>query len=142
VTLTDLLRRADYVSVHVPLTAGTGHLIRAETLALMKPGAVLINTSRGGVVCQDDVAEALRAGRIAGAALDVFEKEPLAADHPIRELPNVVLTPHEAAFSPQSLADLRREMCQATIAWLRTGWAESIVNPQVREHRRVRTGRS
>jgi D-3-phosphoglycerate dehydrogenase / 2-oxoglutarate reductase len=141
VTLEELLRRADYVSLHVPLSGDTQHLIRAQTLEIMQPHAVLINTSRGGVVCQDDLAVALRTGQIGAAALDVFEQEPLSPDHPIRELPNVVLTPHEAAFSPQSLADLRREMCQATISWLRTGWAESIVNPEVRERLRIRTER-
>ena len=133
----DVLRRADYVSVHVPLSDTTRHLIRSESLALMKPEAVLINTSRGGTVRQDDLIEALSAGLIAGAALDVFEEEPLPADHPIRGLPNVVLTPHEGAFSPESMADLRSEICQATMDWLTTGWAASIVNPQVRDHPRL-----
>jgi len=140
--LDELLGRADYVSLHVPLTEHTRHLIRAETLALMKPDAVLINTSRGATVHQDDLVEALRSGRIAAAALDVFEEEPLPGDHPIRGLPNVVLTPHEAALSPASLSDLRREICRATTDFLRTGWADSIVNPQVRDRLRVPTGRA
>jgi D-3-phosphoglycerate dehydrogenase / 2-oxoglutarate reductase len=142
VSLDELLGRADYVSVHVPLTPQTRHLIRAETLALMKPDAVLINTSRGATVHQDDLVEALRSGRIAAAALDVFEDEPLPGDHPIRGLPNVVLTPHEAALSPASLSDLRGEICRATTDFLRTGWADSIVNPQVRGRLRVPTGRA
>ena len=140
--LDELLGRADYVSLHVPLTEHTRHLIRAETLALMKPDAVLINTSRGATVHQDDLVEALRSGRIAAAALDVFEEEPLPGDHPIRGLPNVVLTPHEASLSPASLSDLRREICRATTDFLRTGWADSIVNPQVRDRLRVPTGRA
>jgi D-3-phosphoglycerate dehydrogenase len=142
VSLDELLSRADYVTLHVPLTAQTRYLIRTETLALMKQDAVLVNTSRGGTVHQDDLVEALREGRIAAAALDVFEDEPLPPDHPIRGLPSVVLTPHEAALSPASLSDLRSEICRATTDFLRTGWADSIVNPQVRDHLRVPTGRA
>ena len=140
--LDELLGRADYVTLHVPLTGQTRHLIRAETLAVMKQDAVLINTSRGATVHQDDLVEALRSGRIAAAALDVFEDEPLPGDHPVRDLPNVVLTPHEAALSPASLFDLRNEICRATTDFLRTGWADSIVNPQVRDRLRVPTGRA
>ncbi|HUA29516.1 MAG TPA: C-terminal binding protein [Streptosporangiaceae bacterium] len=142
VGLDELLARADYVTLHVPLMAQTRHLIRAGTLALMKQDAVLINTSRGAIVHQDDLVQALSAGRIAGAALDVFEDEPLPADHPVRALPSVVLTPHEAALSPAAVSDLRREICRATTDFLRTGWADSIVNPQVRDHLRVPTGRA
>ena len=142
VSLDELLGRADYVTLHVPLTAQTRHLIRAETLALMKRDAVLVNTSRGATVHQDDLVDALREGRIAAAALDVFEDEPLPAGHPVRGLPNVVLTPHEAALSPAGMADLRREICRATTDFLRTGWADSLVNPQVRDRLRVPTGRS
>lgn len=141
VGLEELLRRSDYVSVHVPLAEQTRHLIRAETLALMKPGAVLINTSRGATVHTSDLISALEDGRLAAAALDVFEREPLPADSPLRAVPNVVLTPHEAAFSPQSMLDLRREMCAATVSWLTTGWASSIVNPDVRDHPRVAAAR-
>jgi D-3-phosphoglycerate dehydrogenase / 2-oxoglutarate reductase len=141
-SLNDLLRHADYVTLHAPLTAETRHLIRATSLALMKPDAVLVNTSRGGLVHLPDLVDALQAGRIGGAALDVFEEEPLPADHPIRSLPGIVLTPHEAAFSPPSKTDLRAEICRATIDWLRTGWTESIINPQVRSHLRGTSGGS
>lgn len=137
VALETLLSHADYVSVHVPLTDDTHRLIRAETLALMRPQAVLINTSRGGAVDQDDLIAALTAGRLRAAALDVFEDEPLAADHALRGLPNVVLTPHDGSYSPESLADLRREICDATTEWLSTGWARSVVNPEVRDRPRV-----
>lgn len=92
-----LLREADIVCCHVPLTAETRHLINRETLALMKPSAYVINVSRGGVVHQDALAEALRARRIAGAGLDVFSPEPLPPGHPLTTLDNVVLTPHVAA---------------------------------------------
>lgn len=92
-----LFREADIVCCHVPLTAETRHLINRETLALMKPSAYVINVSRGGVVHQDALAEALRARRIAGAGLDVFSPEPLPPGHPLTTLDNVVLTPHVAA---------------------------------------------
>src|SRR5439155_26804709 len=92
-----LLRTADVVSCHVPLTGETRHLINRETLALMKPSAYLINVSRGGVVDQDALVEALRARRIAGAGLDVFTPEPLPPGHPLTTLDNVVLTPHVGA---------------------------------------------
>lgn len=92
-----LLREADVVCLHVPLTDETRHLINPETLALMKPSAYLVNVSRGGVVDQDTLVEALRARRIAGAGLDVFRPEPLPPGHPLTTLDNVVLTPHVAA---------------------------------------------
>ena len=92
--LAALLSESDVVSLHVSLTPETEHLIGARELGLMKPSAYLINTARGGVVDQDALVAALREQRIAGAALDVFEREPLAADEPILSLPNVILLPH------------------------------------------------
>lgn len=94
VDLQTLLRRSDIVSVHTTLTADTKHLINAAALATMKRSAFLINTSRGGVVDENALYTALASRRIAGAALDAFELEPLPADHPLRELDNVILTPH------------------------------------------------
>ncbi len=131
--LEDVFRASDFVSLHVPLTEQTRHLVNRETLALMKTDAILVNTSRGAIVDQAALVDALDTGRLAAAGLDVFEEEPLPENSALRGLPNVVLTPHEAASSRQSLADLRREMCAATIAWLKTGWADSIVNPEVRQ---------
>jgi phosphoglycerate dehydrogenase-like enzyme len=92
----DLLRAADVLSIHVPLTAQTRGLIGAAELAQMKPGAVLINTARGGIVDEEALLAALRSGRLLGAGLDVFAVEPPPADHPLRTLPNVVATPHTA----------------------------------------------
>jgi glyoxylate reductase len=94
VDLPTLLRESDFVSLHVPQNDSTLHLINRETLALMKPTAVLINTARGGIVAQDDLIEALRKGVIGGAALDVTDPEPIAADHPLLSLPNVIVVPH------------------------------------------------
>jgi phosphoglycerate dehydrogenase-like enzyme len=92
-----ILREADIVSLHVPLTEETRHLIGRPELERMKPSAVLINVSRGGVVDQDAVCEALKARRILGAGLDVYSPEPLPPGHPLTTLDNVVLTPHVAA---------------------------------------------
>jgi D-3-phosphoglycerate dehydrogenase len=103
-----LLREAHGVSLHVPLTPRTHHLIGADELALMRPDAILVNTSRGEIVDEAALVEALREGRLAGAGLDVFEAEPLPESSPLRTLSNVVLTPHSAAFSTQALAEVRK----------------------------------
>jgi len=92
--LPDLLRESDFVTIHTPLTKETFHLIDAKRLKLMKPTAILINTSRGQTVDEKALIEALREKRIAGAGLDVFEKEPLGKDNPLLDLPNVTLLPH------------------------------------------------
>jgi glyoxylate reductase/D-3-phosphoglycerate dehydrogenase len=102
VELDQLLRTADAVTIHVPLNARTRHLIDAESLSIMKPSAVLVNTARGGLVDEAALAEALRDGRILGAGLDVLSEEPPPADHPLLGLTNVVLTPHTAGPTWQS----------------------------------------
>ncbi|MFO1317589.1 MAG: NAD(P)-dependent oxidoreductase [Burkholderiales bacterium] len=99
-----LLAEADVVSLHAPLTPSTRGLIDATRLARMKPDAILVNTARGGVVDEAAVAAALRAGRLGGAALDVFEREPLAAGSPLAGCPNLVLTPHIAGVTRESNA--------------------------------------
>jgi (S)-sulfolactate dehydrogenase len=97
-----LLAQADVVSLHVPLLDSTHHLIDARRLTAMKPGAVLINTARGGVVDEAALAEALRSGHLAGAALDVFEAEPLPAGSPLAGCPNLLLTPHIAGVTAEA----------------------------------------
>jgi phosphoglycerate dehydrogenase-like enzyme len=97
--LHDLLRRSDVVMMACPLTKETYHLISHDELAQMKPGSYLINVTRGGIIDEPALVEALRAGKIAGAGLDVTEKEPLAADSPLWEAPNLILTPHRAGAS-------------------------------------------
>ena len=92
--LENLLATADVISLHVPLTTETRHLINSATLAAMKPGAILINAARGGVVDELALVDALRTGVLGGAALDVFEDEPLGAEHPFAGVPNLILTPH------------------------------------------------
>jgi (S)-sulfolactate dehydrogenase len=100
--LAAVLAEADVVSLHVPLTPATRNLMNAERIATMKPGAILINTSRGGVVDELALAGALRAGRLGGAALDVFEREPLPQGSQLVDCPNLVLTPHIAGVTRES----------------------------------------
>lgn len=116
-TLEDLLRRSDVVMVHLPLTAETHHLLDAERLGLMKPGAFLINVSRGAVIDTKALAEALDAGRLGGAALDVLEDEPRVPPGLLR--PNVILTPHIAFSSDASLRELRRKASEEVVRVLR-----------------------
>jgi phosphoglycerate dehydrogenase-like enzyme len=99
----ELLGAADAVSLHVPLTPRTRHLIDASALRLMKPGALLINTARGAVLDAGAVAEALRADRLGGAAIDVFDPEPPPEDHPLRHAPRCILTPHIGARTRTAL---------------------------------------
>jgi len=116
-SLEDLLRRCDVVIVHLPLTAGTRHLLDRERIALMKPGAFLINVSRGAVIDTVALIEALDGGRLSGAALDVLEDEPRVPPGLLR--PNVVLTPHIAFSSDASLRDLRRKASEEVVRVLR-----------------------
>ncbi len=106
--LPDLLAAAHAVSLHAPLTAETHHLIDAGALRRMRAGAVLVNTSRGGLVDPEALADALESGHLSGAALDVFEPEPLPEGSRLRLLPGVILTPHAAFYSDDSVADLQR----------------------------------
>ncbi len=102
VDMEDLLRRSDYVTLHVPATPETHHLINAERIAVMKPTAILINAARGIVVDTTALYNALKAGQLFGAGIDVFEEEPAPADHPLFQLPNVVVTPHMAGHSDEA----------------------------------------
>jgi D-3-phosphoglycerate dehydrogenase / 2-oxoglutarate reductase len=106
-TLDELLATSDYVSIHTPLTPETRHLIGAAELARMKPTACLINVARGGVVDQAALVAALGEGRLAGAGVDVFEAEPLPLDDPLLALDNVILSPHAAHHSLESMNELR-----------------------------------
>jgi len=117
--LDTLLATSDVVTIHAPLDASTYHLIDSRALGLMKSTAILVNTSRGGLVDQDALVESLRSGSIAGAGLDVLEREPIPADHPLIGLPNVVLTPHAAFYSEESLVEMKRKVSARVLAVLR-----------------------
>jgi D-3-phosphoglycerate dehydrogenase len=126
--LDDLLRRADVVSLHTPLTEQTRGLIAARELALMRPEAVLLNPARGGVVDEAALLEALQASRLAGAALDVYAEEPLPADHPFRAQSNVVLTPHLGASTEEAQLNVAVEVAEAVRAALVEGDLSRAVN--------------
>jgi phosphoglycerate dehydrogenase-like enzyme len=131
--LDDVLRQADWVSLHVPMSAEAQHLVCKKTLALMKPTAFLINTARGGLVCEADLVEALREKRIAGAGLDVFEKEP-PGENPLCGFDNVVLTPHAAGVDLKSRDDMALSAARSIVGLSRGEWpAECVVNPDVRQ---------
>jgi D-3-phosphoglycerate dehydrogenase len=107
-SLPELLKQADFVSLNCDLNPTSYHLIDREALALMKPEAVLINAARGPVVDEPALVEALQRGSIAGAALDVFEVEPLPSDHPFLSMPQVMLAPHNANSSPAAWERVHR----------------------------------
>ena len=141
VTLETLAERADYVSLHTLLNAETHHLIGETFFRRMKPTAILINTSRGPVVDEQALAAALRNKRLAGAALDVWEDEPIARDNPLLEMDNVIATPHAAYFSSAAVAQIPRR-CGEEIARVLTGQRPlNVVNPEVYTTGAVRRAR-
>ena len=118
-TKEDLLRRSDVVTIHVRLSERTRGLIGAEELALMKPTAYLINTSRGPIVDEDALLAALHNNAIAGAGIDVYAEEPLPPDHPLRTAPNTVLTPHIGYVTDASYARFYEDAVEDIAAWQR-----------------------
>ena len=131
VELDELLAASDFVSLHVPLTDDTRHMIGAAELARMKPTAFLINTSRGGLVDHAALAAALAANRLAGAALDVQDPEPPDLSQPPYNDPRVIVTPHAAFYSEESVAELRRRAAHQVGVRLAGGRPENVVNPAV-----------
>ncbi len=130
VSLKDLLAQADVVSFHTALTPETHHLLDAKRIATMKPGAVVINTSRGAVVDTDALADALVAGKLWGAGIDVFEEEPVSLDAPICKAPHTVLTPHAAYWSEEAAIELRKRCTQNAINVVLGKKPESCVNAE------------
>ena len=119
VNLDDLLRESDFVTLHVPLTNETRHLINRERLALMKAGSFLVNTARGEVCDLDALYEALQSGQLAGVALDVFPDEPPDVSHPIFRHPNFLGTPHVAAHTPETLEHMALVVAEQVLKVLR-----------------------
>ena len=131
----DLFRRSDIVSIHVRLSDRTRGLVTARELALMKPGAYLINTSRGPIVVEADLLAALRAGKIAGAGLDVFDEEPPPRTHPFRTMDNVTVAPHLGYVTRESLTAFYVDTLEAVAAFV-NGTPIRIANPAALAHRR------
>lgn len=137
-TLAEVLRAADVVTLHPPLTAETRHMIGAAQLAMMKPSAYLINTARGPIVDEAALLSALRAGQIAGAGLDVFEKEPTTPDNPLFTMPNVVCTPHAAGSSAECMQRIAATVARGILDVLYGHHPsdDCFANPEVWEQRR------
>ncbi len=122
VSFDEALGRADVVSLHLPCTAETTHIINRDTLAKMRHGAILINTARGGLVDEEALADALQSGHLWGAGLDAFATEPPRLDNRLLHLPNVLLTPHTAGLDHESVRAMGTLAAQC-IAWLYQGQA-------------------
>jgi phosphoglycerate dehydrogenase-like enzyme len=131
VSLDELLREADFVSIHCPLSDQTRNLIGARELALMKPDAYLINTARGGIVVEEALVAALRDQRIAGAAIDCFAEEPVTRPHPLAAFDNVLLAPHSIAWTHELFRDIGRAVCSGMVDLSQGKRPRGVINPQV-----------
>ena len=133
VGLDELLSQSDFVSLHCPLNEATRGMCNAAFFAKMKPGSVLINTARGGLVVEDDLIPALRSGHLSGAGLDVFQQEPLPATSPLLQLENVVLTPHLGGTDTRSSEDMGLECASCIVKLSRNEWPDgAVVNDSLR----------
>ena len=132
VTLPRLLAESDFVSIHVPLTPETHHMIGPREFAQMKPGAILINTARGAVVDQDAMVRALKSGRLGGAGLDVTVPEPIARRDPLLRFDNVVITPHIGSASTLTRANMAAMAVDNILAVFEGKRPRWCANPQVR----------
>ena len=137
-SLDEMLSRSDVVVLACPLNEETRGLIDARRLSLLKPDALLVNVARGPVVDEDALISALAAGRIGGAALDVFTAQPLASDHPLLDFDNVILTPHLAGITNDSMARMGLTVVEETRRILEGGLPANFVNPQVTAAYRTR----
>ncbi len=131
VGLDELLRVSDLVTLHVPATEETIGLMDSNRIGAMKPGAMLVNTARGSIVGTEDLVDALRTGRLGGAALDVTNPEPLPPEHPLFSLPNVVVTPHLGWYSEEALWSMRKSIVEDVLRAANGELPSTIVNPAV-----------
>lgn len=129
--LTEVFARADYLTLHALVTDETRGMINDETIAAMKDGVRIINAARGALINSDHLAAALKSGKVAGAALDVYEQEPPPADHPLIGLPNVVHTPHLAASTADAQITVAVEAAQLVVDFLLHGKTANVCNPAV-----------
>ncbi len=141
-SLDDLLRRADYVSLHVPSGPSTRKILNGRTIGLMKRSAWVFNTARGDLIDEASLYHALAVGRIAGAGLDVFEVEPTPPDNPLLRLDNVIVTPHAAGFSDDAVRNGQRLGAEEMASILSGAFPTNICNPEVRDRTRFPLGAS
>src|SRR3954463_5392895 len=128
VQLADIFRRSDAITLHVPFNDQTKNMVGAAQIAQMKPGALLINCARGGLIDEKALAEALKAKRLGGAALDVFETEPPAADHPLFSCENFIATPHLGGSTEDAQQNVAVIVCESMVEFLSTGTVRNAVN--------------
>lgn len=127
-TLEDAVKAADFITVHTPLTKETRHMIGTQAFATMKTGVRIVNCARGGIIDELALCDALQSGKVAGAALDVFEDEPLAADHPLRQAPNVVMTPHLGASTVEAQVNVAIDVAEEVVRILQGQSFRNAVN--------------
>jgi D-3-phosphoglycerate dehydrogenase len=131
--LGECLRSSDVVSLHLPLSADTEHLLDAQALACLPPGAFVVNVSRGRLIDREALLSALDRGSLAGVALDVTDPEPPASEDPLRHHPRVLITPHSAFYSARSLQNYALSQAANVIAWLHEGRPNTPVNDPLRQ---------
>ena len=129
--LDSVISESDYLSIHVPFTETTKDLINYDRMCTMKDTAIIINTSRGGIINEPDLVKALREGRIAGAGLDVFSNEPIEDDSPLLDIDNVILTPHTAALTTECVVRMAMEGVKRVVAFFNGEEPEKVANPAV-----------
>jgi D-3-phosphoglycerate dehydrogenase len=127
VGLEPLFVRSDFISIHTPLTPQTRYLLNREAFAKMKPGVLIVNAARGGIVNEADLEAALRDGKVGGAALDVFEEEPVPIEHPLLTLENVIATPHLGASTAEAQERVALTIAEQVVDFLTTGAVRNAV---------------
>ena len=127
-TFDEVIQSADFITFHIPKTKETANLINKDSIAKMKKGVRMVNVARGGIINEKDLADACKSGQVAAAALDVFDKEPLAADSPLLKLDNVIVTPHLGASTVEAQVNVVIDVAEQIIEVLKGGAARSAVN--------------
>ena len=127
-SLDEIYARADFITVHMPMTDETKGMLNSAAMAKMKKGVRLLNCARGGIIVEEDLIEAIKSGQVAGAALDVYESEPLAKDHPLRSLSQVIMTPHLGASTDEAQENVGIEVAEAISDYLLNGAVRNAVN--------------
>ncbi|MFA5513710.1 MAG: hydroxyacid dehydrogenase [Sphaerochaetaceae bacterium] len=126
-----LLKEADFISIHVPLTPETRNMVDYNSMKKMKKSAFLINTSRGGIINEADLAKAMKEGLLSGAGLDVFDKEPIEENNPLLEIDNVLMTPHTAALTEECVVRMAMEGVKRVVAYFEGKESTNVANPEV-----------